>query len=150
MVIDKKFICHFVDPDLWINIFFEQERETNSECVDFEMWGWGSCCTLLLSAERNFMQNLSNFLLLIWWKEKEQNLKAFLTPYFLVLSIGFFWSALLCFRTEEKIYNKGFVLVFGCLEVVLPRTVMNNLGEEFALGVWREHETTIFSCGTRF
>lgn len=37
--------------------------------IDFEIWGWGTCYTLLLGVEENFMHILSAFLC-FWWHKK--------------------------------------------------------------------------------
>ena len=42
VVIDSKFVCHFVDPDLRVDIFFEKEGSAENGGVDFEIWDIGT------------------------------------------------------------------------------------------------------------
>ena len=55
------FPCHFVDPDIKVKVFFEKEGAIESEDVDFEIGGRGTCCTLVLGLEEKLMQSLTAF-----------------------------------------------------------------------------------------
>ena len=47
-VIDTMLVCHFVDLDLGVKVFFEKEGVMESGDVDVEMRGQVTCCILVL------------------------------------------------------------------------------------------------------
>ena len=53
---------HFLDPDLRIEISFEEEAAAENGGVDFETW---EIDKLLLEIDENFMQSLGTFLFFI-------------------------------------------------------------------------------------
>ena len=65
MVTDTIFVCHFVDPDLGIDIFFQKRGRSRTRGVDLEIRAESPAayCTPLLGNEENFMQSLFAFLL---------------------------------------------------------------------------------------
>ena len=58
-------IYHFVDPDLGVEIVFEEKGATEKAGVAFEIGDWATCRTLVLGVEENFMQSLFLFFFLV-------------------------------------------------------------------------------------
>ena len=75
----------------WGTIFFGKEVAAEQGGVDFEIKGWGICCTLVLEVEERFMQTLFGFLLFCW--QKRIAFKSSLDLYFRALIIAFIWFA---------------------------------------------------------
>ena len=63
MEINTILVYHFADPDLGLEVFFGKEGkgQENKGVVDFEIRDWGTCCTLILGFEENFIQGVPAF-----------------------------------------------------------------------------------------
>ena len=118
-----KFFCHFVDPDLAFEIFRQKDGATEYWDVDFEIEGWGTCCTTVLGL-RKFPCRASAFLL-SFLVSKKNSFWSSLDPYFYA-----------SYGSESGKDTQVFVEVSrGCKLFYNLGKHMNSLGEWFAWGV---------------
>ena len=77
--IDTKFIYHFVDPDLGVEVFFEKEGVTEKGGVDFEIRDWGNFAHLVVLGLKKISCRACLLFNFIFFGDKKYLLKALLT-----------------------------------------------------------------------